>query len=420
MRLLTRFRRADLRRQNLIAAWRWSGRPEGVAEALASALGHPRLVVALSHSNYLRSVGGTELYISQEAAFLDARGISYVQLSPVDGSTLVEVNVDGTFVGRHELSSVRAAVARLRGAGRDCIAVHVHHLKGWHKKTAQDFITGLDAPLYRFFLHDYYSLCSNFNLLFGGITYCGGPPVESDSCTVCRWGVGRAAHLAEFADLFAALDRAGQFELIAPSEAAASIFRPRLPQYAAQLRVVPHQQLIDAGATHRQLGKRPSLGFVGYSDRCKGFAEWMELTSRPAIRDRYQLYHFGACGIPRSYVQTVDVNFQISGPDAMRAALEHHQLDFAFLWSIWPETFSFTCYEAMAAGAFVLTGERSGNIATQAGAGGRGRVFPDLDSVERFLVDDVAVAAARAQTLGLPGLRLRWNESLSEDLKQSQ
>ena len=120
-----------------------------------------------------------------------------------------------------------------------------------------------------------------------------------------------------------------------------------------------------------------------------------------------------------SYVQTIDVNFQISGPDAMRAALERHQLDFAFLWSIWPETFSFTCYEAMAAGAFVLTGQQSGNIAAQAGAGSRGRVFPDLDAVERFLVDDAAVAATRDRRLDVP--RLLWTESLSEDvLKQAQ
>ncbi|MEJ1935708.1 hypothetical protein WDZ92_36410, partial [Nostoc sp. NIES-2111] len=32
-------------------------------------------------------------------------------------------------------------------------------------------------------------------------------------------------------------------------------------------------------------------------------------------------------------------------------------------WPSWPETFSFTAFEAMEAGAFVLTNDRSGNVA---------------------------------------------------------
>jgi glycosyltransferase involved in cell wall biosynthesis len=43
-------------------------------------------------------------------------------------------------------------------------------------------------------------------------------------------------------------------------------------------------------------------------------------------------------------------------------ALRKNEIDVAFLWSICPETFSFTLYEALAAGCFVITNPASGNI----------------------------------------------------------
>ena len=38
------------------------------------------------------------------------------------------------------------------------------------------------------------------------------------------------------------------------------------------------------------------------------------------------------------------------------------KIDIAFLWSICPETFSFTLYESLAAGCYVITNPASGNI----------------------------------------------------------
>jgi len=46
----------------------------------------------------------------------------------------------------------------------------------------------------------------------------------------------------------------------------------------------------------------------------------------------------------------------------MTEALQDNNIDVAFLWSICPETFSFTLYESLAAGCTVLTNRNSGNI----------------------------------------------------------
>jgi len=43
-------------------------------------------------------------------------------------------------------------------------------------------------------------------------------------------------------------------------------------------------------------------------------------------------------------------------------ALRKNEIDVAFLWSICPETFSFTLYEALASGCYIVTNSASGNI----------------------------------------------------------
>jgi hypothetical protein len=43
--------------------------------------------------------------------------------------------------------------------------------------------------------------------------------------------------------------------------------------------------------------------------------------------------------------------------------LKKHKVDFVLLWSQVPESFSFTMHEARAAGKFIITSKKSGNIA---------------------------------------------------------
>ena len=54
----------------------------------------------------------------------------------------------------------------------------------------------------------------------------------------------------------------------------------------------------------------------------------------------------------------------------MLSALREERIDVAVIWSVWPETFCFTAYEAMAAGAFVVTSQSSGNVSQAVSAHG--------------------------------------------------
>ena len=61
----------------------------------------------------------------------------------------------------------------------------------------------------------------------------------------------------------------------------------------------------------------------------------------------------------------------------MQDQLESLAVDAALIWPLCRETFSFTAYEAAAAGAAVITGPDSGNVAAFARAEGHGVVLPN-------------------------------------------
>jgi hypothetical protein len=92
---------------------------------------------------------------------------------------------------------------------------------------------------------------------------------------------------------------------------------------------------------------------------------------------RYEFHHLGMgrkCFRPTTFTQ---VSILDNGPTAMIEALRARAIEAVVLWSIWPETFSFVAHEAIAAGALILTGPESGNIARVARESGRGLVFQD-------------------------------------------
>jgi hypothetical protein len=63
----------------------------------------------------------------------------------------------------------------------------------------------------------------------------------------------------------------------------------------------------------------------------------------------------------------------------MLETLEDLEVDAAMVWSICNETFSLTAYEAIAAGAALVTGPDSGNVAALAREGGHGLVLTEAE-----------------------------------------
>jgi hypothetical protein len=80
----------------------------------------------------------------------------------------------------------------------------------------------------------------------------------------------------------------------------------------------------------------------------------------------------------------------------MQQAIETAGVDAVLVWPLCRETFSFTAYEAVAAGAAVVTGRDSGNVAAFVSGGGHGRVLADEAALTDLLASGEILALSRA------------------------
>jgi FkbM family methyltransferase len=349
-------------------------------------------VLAISHSDYRIAAGGTQKLLQQEEALLAAKSISYLEIHPAPeppegsrepGVFRMGLYVDSQYVGAFVVSQLRQVLEELARAGAQLRTVHLHHLMGFDLTVVDELLGGLQAPR-TFFIHDFLSICKQWNLLKNDKEFCGGPPLDSPACRECAYGPQRAAHFQAFQRFLATWNP----DFVVPSKVAFDIWAGSFPQFAAKVKIVPHL-VPKAGAVvlpSRPPGGKLRLAYVGYQHPNKGWEEWKRLAGQVG-REHYELFILGNCGEVPPEVQYVPVSFLEQGPDAMELALRRHAIDLAFLWSLVPETYSFTLFESMAAGCFVLTNPRSGNIAAQVGQSGRGLVAQSLEELLAFLRD---------------------------------
>jgi glycosyltransferase involved in cell wall biosynthesis len=152
-------------------------------------------------------------------------------------------------------------------------------------------------------------------------------------------------------------------EVIAPSQHALDLWHKGFPSVNVTSRIIPHVRL---DWMERSLSPRAAnmlkIGFVGFPVEYKGWGAWKRLTEKIGKDPRFQFFYFsndwGGHGNYERIVVTVTRENRL----AMTEALIQNSIDVTFLWSICPETFSYTLYESLAAGCFIITNQNSGNI----------------------------------------------------------
>jgi hypothetical protein len=356
-------------------------------------------IVCISHSDYLTCVGGTEKYIMDEQKLFQERQISYLQLSPTKKSRTniwdkqvnqrLVVNIDGVRAGILDFKVAKSLLYALTHCvSHTLVSFHLHHLLNWSAMSVDILLKETECSRRKFFIHDYYTVCQQHNLMKNAEYFCGGGPAET--CLEkydCSYAKFRPKHYRTFSMFLAT----GHFEFIVPSESAATVWLKSYPEYATSIRVVPHLVVRDTPVEHteprEEWSKKIKIAYIGYPAYHKGLALWEQIIEDDALRRHYEFYIFGLWAKVPSNIRYVPVNFSIDGSCGMERALIRHNVDMAFLWSICSETFSYTFHEAFAAGCFVLTSSFSGNIQAQVHARKCGMVFDDPSQLWSFLRD---------------------------------
>ena len=389
-------------------ARRWA-RPVDIstADRLATAMrvsDRSGLHITFSQDDYSRSVGGSQLCVQREAAEFARLGRNHLHVHPANGwpmarrgptDTPMAVLWNGETLGAFTPAAIAEALRAATPKGPGSFAIH--NMLGHSSRDVIDIVRSAGLNAGYFWLHDMGSLCAGVHLLRNDVESCGAPPQGSPACGVCIYGPARATHVREHQRLFQRLD----LTLAAPSEPALAAWRGGGALEARRVVVLPHARMIATDVPIEGRAAGPfRLAFPGTPSTHKGWPIFRHLAARFAGDPRYEFIHLASRPVAGSLATHYPVTVTAAEPLAMRKAMLDLQIDAAMVWSLCLETFSFVAYEAASAGAAVVTGPDSGNVAAFAGEG-HGVVLPDERLLETWFESGEILKLARGQRGGV-------------------
>ena len=362
--------------------------------------GKSRLAASASHDDYVRNVGGVQKYIAEEAQAFIARDVDYLHFSPAlpnvrwvggDAAThLVNVRLNGEFVGTWTAQEIGDDLRQLAGKRAGVLsAVVLHSALGWNRAALQHIVCAGFAE--RFFLvHDYHSLCGEYRLLRNHRAPCDAPPVGSRTCALCAHGLERETHVREYRILMEAFSP----QFVYPSQCARDIFEASGLHPAGSAKVVPHMRVEVADGAMKtpapvesdQFASCPALriAYCGHPVAHKGYFHFQEIVNQCLDMPDLEFLHFSADPVAATGVRHVRTVLRNGTPE-LPAKLLDERVDLVFVGSTWRETFNFVAYEALQAGAAIITLESSGNVADMVRTLGVGAVVGDWQSAVSLL-----------------------------------
>lgn len=343
----------------------------------------PILVCAGIHA--LWKTNGSRKFIDGQNDIIHRKGIETVEVAPLlyykgcdRKNPFLIVSVNGAYQGVFLLKQLLCKITEVRG-----IIIHSLYYNHSILKEMLKQIKVQKNILY--YLHDYYCICEN-RFLYRQKTPCLDRN-GSFNCLKCDFQCKQKAIYVFHKELF---DQ-NKVKLIAPSQDTAKRIRQF---YTNEVVVIPHLSFREMKQREtRETVKR--IAYIGGAYWLKGWDDYKAIVKR--LQGEYEFFCLGECKEKTPMKEITYVNIclgESSNALNMIEALRKYQIDIVYLGAVWPETFSFTYYEAYEAGCFVLTNKRSGNICDQARKNGNGLVFENLDEAVLWLKDKERVTEA--------------------------
>lgn len=377
--------------------------PEDLEEAVAAIANGIPLHVTVSHDDYTITLGGVQLCLKLEGEAMRGAGAAHIHLFPGRAAPVLDVDrehpclgvlIDDRLIGFFDFDAVEAALKSI--AADRTISIAVHSLIAHRADAVIQLLQRLEAASRFYWLHDFSSLCSNFALMRNDVEFCGPPPPESAACEVCVYGARRQVQLAEHVALMDALDPV----VVAPSASAMSIWRSRFPSPDKKGVIHPHLALgcrSRARPGQERDGSVLRVAFLGMPTSHKGWPVFVELTRRFQADGRYEFHHLAKATDPTAGAIWTMVEPRKSNRTPMVGAVRKLEIDVAIIWSLWPETFCFAAYEAVAGGAKILTHPGAGNVFDFVRSEGHGMVLSDEGALVALFESGAALEFSRSR-----------------------
>ena len=332
-----------------------------------------RLIIAISHDDYVLNYGGVQTLIGDEQAACNRAGWNYLHVSPAKPLPFladptaaqafhVGLRLDGKSIGVANFAELVAAVAACRHKGLTAQII-CHHLMGHAPELVLDLIRASGTHRITCWIHDFFTLCPSYGLMRNDVAFCGAPDPSSPACTVCCYGEERVRHVRRMETFFEITDP----NLLIPSEPARDFWLRKSTLCHADAAVVSHARLVMAsssvGAGTNSEPRALRVAHLGVGATLKGWHIFRDLALECDGDDRYAFLNLGSwvpSDLP-SCIRHVPVRVTPANRYAMVEAVAEARVDVAVIWSLCFETFCYCVHEALAGGAFVITRVGAGN-----------------------------------------------------------
>jgi glycosyltransferase involved in cell wall biosynthesis len=374
------------------------------------------VVLSFSHNCYPMSTGGTEMFISDEQKLFNAQRFAYMHLSPLVSSlfvresspdeSLTQIVINGEVIGVAMVSEVVRILVHVSGTMPADRILLMHSPIGQTILGFLRIFEALEPTKTYYWIHDFSSICTGYNLLRNHVEFCYAPPQDSMACSVCIYGSSRRRNARHLLKMF----EVANFTVVAPSEVARKIWLEASDLPHRNVVVQEHCRVDYSAGLQRDhrlaeqiglSGQPIKVAFVGYPVMHKGWPVFERLVDETRSDSAYEFFHFAkrGVGVRSRKIRAIDAVVTSDRRDAMVELLRVHEIDIVVIPAPWPETFSYVTFEALAAGCDILTLKDSGNVAATVLRTGRGRVFGSEDELVEFFTCRRAMKLVRSRAI---------------------
>jgi hypothetical protein len=388
---------------------------------------HNGIILSISHDDYVRSIGGIQIFIRNESLTAIDSEKRYLHISPLSPKNqvsdeplmlnLVNVNIDNLNIGIFSLSEISEILDQLEEKFKHILnTLVVHSVLGWNLNSITEVFSSRFIN-YFYYVHDYNFICKEYRLLRNFIENCGAPSVNSVQCRICTHSNERSKHLDEFKKFF----ENTPFKLIFPSEAAHKIYinsgielnnekliKNHITIKKININKISNQKEIFTNPIYK---KKLKIGFCGEPVPHKGYFHFLELVRKLSINQNIEFYHLGNYKSNHRNIKFVKTTIK-NNISEMTDNIRDNQLDFVFMGSYWAETFNYVAYEAVEAGAALIANSNSGNISNFVAKYKIGFLFDSIeDCISKINNNDEIINILEYSKKNINSIKLIKNKS---------
>lgn len=347
-------------------------------------------VLSISYGNYLIQNGGTDKVIREHCKMFNRAKLRYLFIFPIQqkkrvGGEIISLhfwglNLDQHFVGVFTFNNLIKVINNYQ-IDNECRAIFIHHTWRVEEYEIKKLLRLNKSSVY-FYLHDFHMICDNNNFMDKVDHFCGYGVSTfkcNDKCenynASCQNRILFKHIMEEYKDRICC---------IAPSENTKHIFANTFPTYEKNFKCIEHQKVTYYRGLVSKEGKPLRVAFIGAQNSIKGWDDF-KLIINNLEKEDIELYYLGTGTDIPSGVKAVRVSVREQGDSAMQDALLANKIDVVLLLSCWPETYSYTFFESLSAGCFVIAYECSGNIVNQIKQKKCGKIFKSFQELNHYL-----------------------------------